>query len=208
MAYLVLVRHGESVWNAQSLWTGWSDVDLSEKGREEARKAGGLLKDIHFDLAYTSALKRAQQTLEEIKVIIDQTDIPTTADKALNERDYGDLTGKNKWKIKEEYGEEQFQKWRRGWDTPPPNGESLKDVYNRVVPYYEQHILPQLKESKNIIIAAHGNSLRSLVKYLETIPDDQIAELEMPLGQPYIFQIDEQGKVTSKEIRSIGTTAP
>ncbi len=207
MAHLVLVRHGESEWNAKGLWTGWTDVNLSENGRIEARKAGDLLKDIHFDLAYTSALKRAQQTLEEIQGIL-QTQLQPTADKALNERDYGDLTGKNKWDVKKEFGEEQFQKWRRGWDTPPPNGESLKDVYNRVIPYYETEILPKLKEGKNIIIAAHGNSLRSLVKFLENIPDDEIAELEMPLGEPFVFQINEEGKVISKEVRSIGTIAP
>jgi 2,3-bisphosphoglycerate-dependent phosphoglycerate mutase len=201
MAYLVLVRHGESVWNALGQWTGWTDVDLSEKGHEEAREAGNLLKDIHFDAAYTSALKRAQQTFDEIKTVLGQQDLAPTADKALDERNYGDYTGKNKWQVKEQVGEEAFQKLRRSWDSPPPNGESLKMVYERVIPYYEANILPQLKEGKNVIIAAHGNSLRALSKYLQNIPDDKIATFEMPTGQPFVYQIDSEGKVTSTDVR-------
>lgn len=208
MAYLVLVRHGESVWNAQGLWTGWTDVDLSDKGREEARKAGELLKDIHFDVAFTSALKRSHQTLEEILKVVNITNIPTTLDQALNERNYGDFTGKNKWQVKEQVGDEEFQKIRRSWDHPIPNGESLEMVYKRVIPYYESEILPKLKEGKNVIVAAHGNSLRALSKYLSNIPDDKIAELEMPTGEPFVFQIDQDGKVLSHEFRAIGTIAP
>ena len=128
MAYLVLVRHGESVWNEKGLWTGWTDVDLSEKGREEARAAGQTITNIHFGIAFTSGLKRAQQTLDEIKKVLGQN-IPTTADKALNERNYGDLTAKNKWYIQKEYGEDKFKKWRRGLDETITNGETLKDVY-------------------------------------------------------------------------------
>ena len=207
MSYLVLVRHGESEWNAKSLWTGWTDVDLTEKGREQARASGAILKDLTFDICFTSALKRAQETWDEIRKILNLTDIQTVSDKALNERDYGDLTGKNKWKIKEEYGEEQFQKWRRSWDCPPPNGESLKDVYARVVPYYTSQILPKLEEGKNVIIVAHGNSLRALVKFLENIPDNKISEVELKLGEPCVYQLDQTGKIISKEIRSIGTTA-
>jgi 2,3-bisphosphoglycerate-dependent phosphoglycerate mutase len=208
MAYLVLVRHGESEWNAKSLWTGWTDVSLSDKGREQAQNAGKIISDLHFDLCYTSALKRAKETWDEIRKENHWENVPTTEDKALNERDYGDLTGKNKWKIKEEYGEEQFQKWRRGWDTPPPKGESLKDVYDRVIPYYEKNILPNLEAGKNVIIAAHGNSLRALVKYLDKVPDDKIAEVELGLSEPYVYKIDENGNVVSKEVRSIGTKAP
>lgn len=205
MANLVLVRHGESEWNAKSLWTGWTDVNLTEKGREQARSGGGLLKDLTIDICFTSALKRAKETWEEIRKCLSREYIPTFSDKALNERDYGDLTGKNKWKIKEEYGEEQFQKWRRSWDSPPPNGESLKDVSTRVIPYYNDKILPELEQGRNVIIVAHGNSLRALVKYLENIPDDEIAKLEMKLGEPYIYQIDNTGKIVTKEIRSIGS---
>ncbi len=207
MAYLILVRHGESEWNAKSLWTGLTDVDLTEKGREQARSAAGILKDIKIDICFTSALKRAKETWEEIRKIINATHIPTIADSALNERDYGDLTGKNKWNIKEEYGEEQFQKWRRGWNSPPPNGESLRNVYERVTPYYTSRILPQLEQGKNVIIVAHGNSLRALVKYLEKIPDNEISKLELKLGEPYVYEINKTGKIVSKDIRSIGSDA-
>ncbi len=208
MTYLVLVRHGESEWNAKSLWTGWTDVSLTENGREQARTAGKLLIDIHFDIAFTSALKRAKQTWDEIRKIIGADSLPTTEDKALNERNYGDLTGKNKWTIKEEYGEEQFTKWRRSWDVRPPNGESLHDVYNRVIPYFQKNILPELENGKNVIVVAHGNSLRALIKYLDDIADNEIAKLELGLSEPYVYQIDEKGNVISKQIRSIGTVAP
>jgi 2,3-bisphosphoglycerate-dependent phosphoglycerate mutase len=204
MAYLVLVRHGESEWNAKGLWTGWTDISLSEKGRDEARKAGETLKDIHFDLAYTSALKRAQQTWEEIQKVIGQTDLQTIADKALNERDYGDMTGKNKWEVKEQVGEEEFLKLRRSWDYPPKNGESLKMVYERVLPYYEKEILPKLKEGKNIIIAAHGNSLRALIKYLNNISDEDIPKFELATGGVYVYELDNEGKVINKELRTTG----
>lgn len=203
MSYLILTRHGESEWNAKSLWTGWTDVDLTEKGRSQARQAAEVLKDFKIDLCFTSDLKRARQTWEEMSKVLNLENLSVKNYQALKERDYGDLTGKNKWKIKEEYGEEQFQKWRRGWDTPPPNGESLKDVYDRVIPCYSQEISPLLKSGKNIIIVAHGNSLRSLVKHLENIPDSEIANLEMKLGEPYVYQIDDQGKIISKQILSI-----
>lgn len=200
MAALVLVRHGESEWNAKGLWTGWTDVNLSENGREEACKAGELLKDIHFDVAYTSDLKRAQQTLDGIQEVLGTQLIPTQT-KELNERSYGDYTGKNKWEIKEQVGEEKFQRIRRSWDYPPPNGESLKMVYERVIPYYEAEILPKLKEGKNVIIAAHGNSLRALIKYLDNISDEDIPMLEMATGSMYVYELDEDGKVINKEIR-------
>lgn len=183
-------------------WTGWTDVNLTEQGRTDAQHAGEAIKNIHFDQAFTSKLKRAQQTLEEIKKVINQENLPTTQAQELNERDYGDLTGKNKWKIKEEYGEEQFAKWRRGWDEPIPNGESLRDVYNRVLPYYQTNILPLLKEGKNVIIAAHGNSLRALVKELDKLSNEEISKLEFGIGEAYVYQIDENGNVVDKEIRA------
>jgi len=204
MAYLVLVRHGESEWNAKGLWTGWTDIGLSDKGFEEARKAGELLKDIKFDLAYTSVLGRAKQTWEQMSKVLGQTDIVQIEDKALNERDYGEMTGKNKWEIKQQVGEEEFMRLRRSWDYPPPKGESLKMVYERVLPYYEKEILPNLKAGKNVIIAAHGNSLRALIKYLDNISDVDIPNLEMPTGGVYVYQIDNEGKITNKEIRSTG----
>lgn len=200
MATLVLVRHGKSEWNEKGLWTGWRDIPLAPKGVEEAKATGESLKDLHFDLAYTSALTRAQQTLDDILATINQT--PTiTANKALNERDYGDYTEKNKWDIQKEVGEEEFQKIRRSWDYPPPHGESLKMVYERVLPYFTTEILPNLKKGMNIIIAAHGNSLRALVKYLENISDNDIALLEIGTGEAYVYELDENGSVTSKEIR-------
>ena len=205
MAYLVLVRHGESEWNAKGLWTGWTDVSLSEKGLEEAREAGEALKDIHFDFAYNSSLKRAQQTWGEIQKVIGQTDLQATINKALDERDYGELTGKNKWEVKEQIGDEEFTKIRRSWDYPPPKGESLKMVYERVLPYYESEILPKLKAGKNVIVAAHGNSLRALIKYLNNISDADIPKFELATGGVYVYQLDNEGKVTSSELRTSGS---
>ncbi len=198
----MLIRHGESVWNAKGLWTGWTDVELSEKGHEQARDAGLRLKDIHFDIAFTSALKRAQQTLEEIKLVKGQTKLKTINNQALNERDYGNMTGKNKWEIKKEFGDEQFTKWRRGWDEPIPGDESLKDVYHRVIPYFNETILPQLKSGKNVIIAAHGNSLRALAKYLENLTDEAIVKFEIGVGEILVYQINEESEVVGKEVRN------
>ncbi|OGH13634.1 MAG: hypothetical protein A3H50_03135 [Candidatus Levybacteria bacterium RIFCSPLOWO2_02_FULL_37_10] len=200
MAALALVRHGESTWNARGIWTGWKNPPLSEKGMEEARQAGQLLKDIKFYLAYTSSLIRAKQTLEEIEKVLG-INLATFENSALNERDYGNYTGKNKWEIKKELGEEGFKKLRRGWDVPIPNGETLKDVYNRTVPYYESEILPKLKDGKNVLVSAHGNSLRALVKYLDGLSDSDVENLEIATGEVIIYQIDENGKVVSKEIR-------
>ena len=199
MAYLVLVRHGESTWNKVNAWTGLTDISLDEEGRDVAKKDGELLKDISFDIAFTSALRRAQQSLEEIKGVVGE--ISTTEAAALNERDYGDLTGKNKLEVEEMYGEDQYLKWRRGWDEPVPNGETLKDVYGRAVPYYQENILPELKTGKNVLVVAHGNSLRALIKFLENIPDEEIPNLEIETGGIYIYQIDPEGKIISTEIK-------
>ncbi len=184
MSYLVLVRHGESEWNAKGLWTGLKDIGLTEKGRQEAREAAEKIKDIKFDLAFTSVLKRAKETLEEMNI-----KVPVMENAALNERDYGIYTGKNKWEVKKEIGEEAFLKLRRSWDFQVLGGESLKDVYNRVVPYYKEHILPELKKGKNVLVSAHGNSLRALVKFLNKISDNDITKLEIPFGKPLIYQI-------------------
>ena len=200
MAYLILIRHGESTWNAVNAWTGLTDISLDEKGREQARKDAELIRDFPIDLAFTSNLRRAQQTLDEIKSAL-HTNPPTQASPALNERDYGDFTGRNKLEVEKEYGQEQYFKWRRGWDEPIPNGETLKDVYERVVPYYKEQILPEIKSGKNILISAHGNSLRALIKYLENISDDDIPNTELKTGEIYIYQLDPEGKVISKEIK-------
>lgn len=198
MGILVLVRHGQSEWNAKGLWTGWTDIPLSEEGKEEARNVGTKLKDIHFDLGFTSVLTRAKQTMDEIQAAIPQT-FPLTSSEKLNERNYGIYTGKNKWEIKKKIGDEVFTKLRRSWDFPIEEGESLKQVYERVIPYYNQEILPKLKKGEHILIAAHGNSLRALIKYLETIPDEKISGVELATGEALVYEIDEHGKVVSKK---------
>jgi len=199
MANLILVRHGESEWNEKGLWTGLTDIGLTEKGKEEARLAGEKLKGFSIDYAYTSVLIRAKQTLDVIKSVLG-IDAPTIENKALNERDYGIYTGKNKWEIKKEVGDEQFQKIRRGWDIPIQDGESLKDVYDRVIPFYESEILPKLKSGKNVLISAHGNSLRALVKYLENLSDNIVENLDIATGEIYVYFLDEHGVILSKEI--------
>ena len=200
MANLILVRHGESEWNQKGLWTGWTDIGLSEKGKEESRNAGEKLKGFSIDIAHTSPLRRAKQTLAEIKNVL-RIDVPTFENKALNERDYGIYTGKNKWGIEKEVGSEQFQKIRRGWDVPIEKGESLKDVYNRAVPYYTSEILPKLKEGKNVLIVVHGNSLRALVKYLDNLSNEDVEKLEIPTGGIYIYDINKKGEIASKKIK-------
>jgi len=197
----VLVRHGLTEYNAKGMWTGWDNPKLTPEGILEAKQAGEHLKDIHFDAAYTSVLIRAKETLDEILKITNQTP-PVTENKALNERNYGDYTRRNKWEIKKEIGDEAFHKLRRSWDFPIPNGESLKQVYTREIPYFESEILPIVKTGKSVIIVSSGNALRALVKYLENIPDDKIAELEIGTGEVYVYEIDENGKVLHKEIRS------
>lgn len=201
MAYLALARHGESVWNAKGLWTGLVDVDLSDVGVVEAKKAGELIKGINFQICFTSKLKRAQQTLKEMLKVLGINHIPIFESQALNERDYGDFTGHNKWDIEKEYGKEQFLKWRRGWNEPIPGGETLKDVYERAVPYYKEHILPKLVAGKNVLVSAHGNSLRALIKYLEDISDKDIPNFEMKTGEVFIYEISSDGKIVSKEIK-------
>lgn len=202
MSYLVLVRHGESLWNAKGLWTGWTDIGLSEKGREEAREAGKAIKDINFQVAFISPLKRARETLEEIEKVLGLK-LPRIQSAAITERDYGDYTGKNKWEVKKEIGDEAFLNLRRSWDYPVPNGESLKDVYDRVVPYYNETILPELINNKNVLVSAHGNSLRALVKFLDNLSDEDVAKLEIPTGQVLVYEISPDGKISSKEIRGV-----
>lgn len=206
MSYLVLVRHGLSDYNKKGIWTGWDNPPLAPEGLEQAQKTAEELRDIHFDYAYSSDQIRSLQTLEEIEKVIGQN-IPTAQSKDIKERDYGDYTRKNKWTIKEEVGEEEFNKIRRSWDYPPPHGESLKMVYERVIPYFETEILPKLESGKNIIVVSSGNALRALVKLLENIPDEKIASLEIGTGEAYLYQIDNQGKVESKEIRGVNPLA-
>jgi 2,3-bisphosphoglycerate-dependent phosphoglycerate mutase len=207
MAYLVLVRHGQSEWNALGLWTGQEDVELTEQGKAEARKAADALRDIELHKAHTSTLTRTKQTLREIKEALQHTELETVSHEALLERHYGDYQAKNKWEIKEQIGEEEFTKLRRNWDHPVPNGETLKDVHARVLPYFEQHILQDLKAGKNVIVAAHGNSLRALMKHLDEVDDDKVHELEIGTGEVHVYEINEDGKVISKQIRNNGGKA-
>ncbi len=202
MPHLALLRHGQSEYNALGLWTGLTDISLNEDGIREAHEAADALRDVRFDVGFTSALKRAQETLDIILKDLGQADIPITRDPALNERDYGDLTGMNKWQVREQHGEEQFLKWRRSWDYPVPGGETLKDVYARVVPYYQAHILPELQQGRNVVVAAHGNSLRALVKYLEDISDEYIPGLEIATGEIYLYNVGPDGQILDKEIRA------
>jgi 2,3-bisphosphoglycerate-dependent phosphoglycerate mutase len=197
---LVLVRHGESEWNKLNLFTGWRDVDLTEKGVEEARRAGTLLKaeGVRFDLGFTSALKRAQRTLDLILQETGQTDLPIIRDQALNERDYGDLVGMNKDDARERWGEEQVHIWRRSYDISPPGGESLKDTAARVVPYYEASILPEVKAGKSVIVAAHGNSLRALVMVLDKLTQEQVLQLNLATGVPLVYRVDSDGVTIGK----------
>jgi len=207
MAYLVLVRHGQSEWNALGLWTGQEDIPLTEQGKAEARKAAESLREITLNKAYTSSLTRAKQTLEEIKGALGNADLETVHDAALDERHYGDYQAKNKWEIKEKIGDEAFTKLRRTWDHPVPNGETLKDVHARVLPYYETHILADLKAGKNVIVAAHGNSLRALMKHLDEVDDDKVHELEIGTGEVIIYEINEDGTVAGKTVMNEGGKA-
>ena len=197
---LVLVRHGESEWNKLNLFTGWRDVDLSERGIEEARTAGRRLKamGLTFDMAFTSALKRAQRTLDIILEEMGLVGIPVEKDQALNERDYGDLAGLNKDDARARWGEEQVHIWRRSYDIAPPGGESLKDTAARVMPYYEREILPRVLEGKRVLVAAHGNSLRALVMQLDGLTPEQITQLNLATGLPMVYRLNADGSVAEK----------
>ncbi len=190
MAQLTIVRHGQSEWNLQNRFTGWEDVALTEKGIAEAKSAGESLKSYRFDEAFTSNLQRAQNTLKLILEVSGQADIPTTRNEALNERHYGDLQGLDKADTAAKYGDEQVHIWRRSYDIAPPNGESLKDTAERVLPYYESVIEPKLKAGQNIIIAAHGNSLRALIMHIEKLTPEQILQKEIGTAKPIVYTFD------------------
>ncbi len=205
---LVLVRHGESDWNLKNLFSGWKDVHLTEDGKKEARRAGQLLKKegIDFDIAFTSGLIRAWKTLN---FILDEMDLEefgheegliTISTKQLNERNYGDLTGLNKDDAVVKWGQEQVTLWRRSYETRPPGGESLKDTADRVIPYYRKYIQPRLLRGENVIISAHGNSLRALIMYLEKISPEEIVKYELPTARPIIYYLDDDAHVESKKV--------
>ena len=199
---LVLVRHGQSDWNLKNLFTGWKDPDLSPKGIEEAKSAGQRLKakGLKFDLCFTSALTRAQHTLKLILNELGQTGLPETRDQALNERDYGELTGLNKDDARKKFGEEQVLVWRRSYDVPPPGGESLKDTLARSLPYYVHMIQPHVLEGKTVLVAAHGNSLRSLIMAIEGLTPEQILKRELETGVPTVYKLKANSLPSSVEV--------
>ena len=199
---LVLVRHGQSDWNLKNLFTGWKDPDLSPKGVEEAKAAGQRLKakGLKFDLCFTSALTRAQHTLDLILSELGQTGLPITRDQALNERDYGELTGLNKDDARAKWGEEQVLIWRRSYDVPPPKGESLKDTLARSLPYYMHHIQPHVLSGKNVLVTAHGNSLRSLIMAIDGLTPEQILKRELETGVPIVYKLKANSLPASVEV--------
>jgi len=199
---LILIRHGQSLWNLENRFTGWVDVPLTVKGENEARAAASHLKDIRIDVAYTSALRRAQRSLELVLEEHAKTQtgavIPTIRDSALNERHYGDLQGMNKDELRKKYGEDQVKLWRRSFDTPPPNGESLKNTAERTLPFYERCILGDIRQGKNVLVVAHGNSNRSIIMKLENLTDEQIVNVELETGVPMIYHLDAEGQLLKK----------
>jgi 2,3-bisphosphoglycerate-dependent phosphoglycerate mutase len=199
---LVLVRHGQSEWNLKNLFTGWRDVDLSPQGVEEAKAAGRLLKanGLSFDVCFTSALKRAQRTLDLMLGELDQTGLPITRDLALNERDYGDLAGLNKDDARAKWGEEQVHVWRRSYDVAPPAGESLRDTGARVWPYYLHTVQPHVLRGERVLIVAHGNSLRALIMALDGMTQDEIVKFELATGEIVVYRLNADSSVASKEI--------
>lgn len=200
MPTLILLRHGESQWNLENRFTGWIDIDLSPKGEAEAQAAGVLLKNKPIDVVFTSALIRATHTADITLKAAGKRNVPIYSDQALNERHYGDLQGLNKAETAAKYGAEQVHIWRRSYDVPPPNGESLKDTRARVAPYFNEFILPMLKSGKNILVVAHGNSIRALIMFVEHLTPEQILKTEVATGVPIIYELDDNLNIVSKEI--------
>jgi 2,3-bisphosphoglycerate-dependent phosphoglycerate mutase len=197
---LVLIRHGESQWNRLNMFTGWQDVDLSEEGVAEAHRAGAMLKaeGRRLDVAFTSTLKRARNTLKIILSELEHKDVPIVQDSALNERDYGDLMGLNKDEARKRWGDEQVNLWQRSYDVAPPGGESLKDTAVRVIPFFEKRIVPELQAGKDVLVVAHGNSLRALVMQLDRLNPDQVIELSIGTGIPLVYRFRPDGSVAEK----------
>ncbi|MCX7878332.1 MAG: 2,3-diphosphoglycerate-dependent phosphoglycerate mutase [Ignavibacteria bacterium] len=199
MPQLVLVRHGQSEWNKENRFTGWIDIPLSEQGEEEARNVGRKLRGFKFDKAFSSVLQRATKTYEIAAYEAGFMDLLLEKDEALNERMYGDLQGLNKDECRKKFGDEQVHIWRRSYDVAPPRGESLKNTAERVLPYYKNKIEPLLKKGKNILIVAHGNSLRALVMHLEKLTGEQIVKVEIPTGVPIVYELDDNLNIVSKK---------
>jgi 2,3-bisphosphoglycerate-dependent phosphoglycerate mutase len=204
LATLVLLRHGESQWNLENRFTGWIDVPLTDRGRDEARHAGRRLREtgIRFSRCFTSMLQRAQETLRIVLEELSASDLPIERDQALNERHYGDLQGLNKAETAARYGEEQVHQWRRSYDVPPPGGESLKDTAARTLPYFQARIVPALERGEDVLVAAHGNSLRSIVMDLEKLSREQVLELNIATGVPLVYELGPDLRILGKEILS------
>lgn len=193
---LVLLRHGQSEWNQKNIFTGWVDVGLSDVGEKEARLAEKTLKSFSFDAVFASGLKRAQETAKI--VLAGRMPADYFCDEALNERCYGELQGKNKDEMRQQFGADKIEVWRRSFNERPPGGESLEDTCERVVNYFKRMIEPRLKEGQTVLISAHGNSLRALVKYLECLSDEEIVGIEIPTGRPIIYKFDDDGRIIEK----------
>ena len=201
MSKLIILRHGESEWNKLNLFTGWEDVSLSDRGKIEAKLAAFAIQNLKVDVnhAYTSALKRATKTLEIVLNIL-KKDIPIISDKALNERNYGSLTGMNKDEARNKWGDEQVKLWRRSYDIAPENGESLKDTCNRTIPYFKKNILPKLHDGENVIITAHGNSLRSIIMHVEDLSEEAIVNVEITTGIPIVYEYENKKIIKKTEL--------
>ena len=208
MGKLIIARHHESEWNKLGKWTGLRDRHLDDYGFKKSNEMGLLIKDIPVDCAFASMLVRSIETLSCMLEVRDHFEVPTEHSAALDERDYGDYTGKNKWDMEKLLGEEEFQKVRRGWDCPIPHGETLKMVYARAVPFFLDKILPLVKTGKNVLVVAHGNSLRAIVKYIERISDEGIASVEIPFGSVTIYDLDADGHMVHKEVRQTASQVP
>lgn len=200
---LILARHGESEWNALGKWTGHMDVHLSQNGFKKSEDMGLLIKDFSVDCAFTSMQVRTIETLSCMLNKCELYEVPTTHAPQLNERDYGDYTGQNKWQIEKKIGEEEFKKLRRGWDYPVPNGETLRVVYERSVPYFVSNIVPEVISGKKVLVVAHGNSLRALIKYIENVSDEEIENVEMPFDAVLVYTINNEGRMIHKEVRKV-----
>ncbi len=203
MAKLIIVRHHESEWNKLGQWTGIRDRHLTDYGFQKSAEMGLLIKDIPVDAAFASMQVRSIETLSCMLEALGLFHVPTVHASALNERDYGDYTGKNKWDMQQIIGEEQWNKVRREWDCPVPNGETLKMVYARVVPFFIEHILPLINSGKNVLVVSHGNAIRALMKYIEKVPDEDVVNIEMLFGGVLVYDVDEQGYKVNKEVRHI-----
>lgn len=203
MGTLVLIRHGQSQWNLENRFTGWTDVPLTDQGRADAAAAARTLGEFRFDRAFTSALARAADTLAIILTTLGQESIPVVADAAFNERHYGELQGLNKTETAAKYGQEQVKLWRRSYSTRPPGGESIEDCEARVMPFFTEHILPHLRAGETILVAAHGNSMRPIIKHLDGLDPETAATMEIGLCTPYIYRFDATGRMTQREVRSV-----